>query len=157
MYLVLVLFALNAITPACVKSLDPSHDPKKSLSDYVATSFAITSVEDKRKLLGFLTGDVKVRLEAWNEQQFREAFIESKKNFIKLSIREVKDISATEVEITYELTYIDQSNGKTGFNHSAKVTNKKLCRLIDDHGKWLIADVRNLKELIEYQNELTLP
>ncbi|MGK5087243.1 hypothetical protein WDW86_06765, partial [Bdellovibrionota bacterium FG-2] len=89
---------------------------------------------------------------AWSEEQFRQAFMDSKRKFLKLVFRETNKGSDKEVNITYELTYLDQSKG-----HDAKVTAKKLCSLVLDQGKWLISNVRNIKELVEYQNELSLP
>lgn len=145
------------ICNACTTYLDPSKDPKKSLSDYISQSFSIKSVDDKPRLLAFLTGDVKARLGSWSEDQFRAAFIDSKRDFIKLAFKEVKDVSPAEVQITYELTYTDQGKVQDGRKHEVKVTNKKLCQLVLEQGKWRISDVKNIKELIEYKNELSLP
>lgn len=152
-----VLAALFCVLTGCTFSLDPSKDPKRSLSDYISQSFAIKNVEDRATLLNFMTGEVKTRLGGWSDDQFREAFIDSKREFIKLSFREVKEVSATEVQITYELIYLDHGKSQNPKKHEAKVTNKKLCQLELVKGKWLIANVRNLKELIEFQNELSLP
>lgn len=142
---------------ACTRSLDLANDPKGRLTEYISRSFSVKGPADKATLMTYLTGDVKGRLESWSDDQFREAFIDSKREFLKLLFREVKGISPTEVEITYELIYLDQGKSHAGRNSSAKVTNKKLCQMILDHGKWLIADVKNIKELVEYQNELSLP
>ena len=56
------------------------------------------------------------------------------------------------MNITYELAYVDQSRGS-----GAKITNKKLCQMKLESGKWVINDVHNIKELVEYQNEMSLP
>src|SRR5262245_24510294 len=92
----------------CSRSKDFSNDPKGRLTEYISRSFAVKSPGDKAELLHFLTGDVKSRLEGWSDEQFREAFIESKREFLKLLIREVKGISSSEVQITYELSYQDK-------------------------------------------------
>ena len=44
-----------------------------------------------------------------------------------------------------------------GRGHEAKVTNRKNAQMIQDKGKWFISDVHNIKELVEYKNELSLP
>ncbi|MGZ3689680.1 MAG: hypothetical protein ACXWPM_13030 [Bdellovibrionota bacterium] len=142
-----LIFALS-----CTPKPVASNDPKARLQDYISQSFAIKSAGDRGELMNYLTGEARRRLEAWSEEQFREAFIESKRQFVKLAFREVKPVSPTEMKITYELTYVDQGRG-----HDAKVTNKKLCQMDLVNGKWLIADVQNIKELVEYQNELSLP
>ena len=72
---------------------------------------------------------------------------------LKLSFSDVKNPSPDETEIVYELIYVD-------LNRQTKVTQKKSATMIKDPGagqRWLIRDVRNLSELIEYQNELTFP
>ena len=136
----------------------PNHrlDPKKTLTDYIALSFAIREPSDKAKLIKFMTGEVKARLESWSDDQFREAFIESGRRFLKLSFKEVKKISESEVQITYELVYLDKG-GKGTRSHEAKVTNKKMSQLVLEQGHWMIANVRNIKELVEFKDELALP
>lgn len=52
-------------------------------------------------MLNLLTGEAKTRLASWSEDQFRQAFIESKRQFLKLLFRETKAISSTEVMVTY--------------------------------------------------------
>ena len=49
--------------------------------------------------------------------------MESKREFIKLSFKELKKLSDNRVDITYELTTLDQGKG-----HDAKVTNRNLPR-----------------------------
>jgi hypothetical protein len=157
------LLILGISLTSCTFSPDPSKDPKRSLSDYVSLSFSVKDLEDKARLLNFLTGDVKSRLAGWSDDQFRDAFIESKKEFQRLYFSEVKEVSPSEVQITYELTYLDHGKYtdsrkyEDGKRHEAKVTNKKLCQMKLEKGKWLISDVRNIKELVEYKDELSLP
>ncbi|MEK6706301.1 MAG: hypothetical protein AAB116_25860 [Candidatus Poribacteria bacterium] len=126
--------------------------PKHRLNEYISKSFAIRSASDRNQLLEYLTGDAKRRLLAWSDEQFRQAFMDSKRQFVKLIWSEVKPASTNEVSITYELSYFDQGKG-----HDAIVTAKKLCNMTMEQGKWMIKDVRNIKELIEYRNEMSLP
>jgi hypothetical protein len=65
---------------------------------------------------------------------------------------EVRNPSPQDAMITYELTYLDQSKG-----HDAKVTHKKTAELSRKDERWLISEVKNLKEMIEYKNEMSLP
>ena len=134
----------------CTRTDDVSGGPRDRLHRYISKTFEIRNVSDKGELAEFLTGDARSRLEAWTDDQFRDAFIEAKRQFVKLVWRETKHVSPSEVSITYELTYLDQAKGK-----DAKVTNRKICQLLEKDGKWYIADVRNVKELIEYRNEMT--
>jgi hypothetical protein len=148
------LMALSALAllSACTQGTDMGSDPKRVLNDYISRSFQVHSVSDKQVLLGYLTREAKARLAAWSDEQFQEAFIDNKRQFVKLVFTESKAISPAEQEITYELSYVDQGKG-----HDAKITQKKLAEMTLEQGKWQISDVRNLKELVEYKNEMALP
>ena len=148
----LSLIFLAVSTSSCTHGPESPDDPKGRLQEYISKSFAVRTVEDKKELVAFLTGDSKARLAAWSDDQFREAFIDSKRQFLKMAFREVKQINPTEVSVTYELTYLDQGKGR-----DAKVTNKKLAQMLRENGKWMVGVVRNIKELVEYQNEVSLP
>ncbi len=137
---------------SCDNGAKESNDPKMRLNEYISKSFGAKSLEDKNDLMSYLTGEAKSRLSAWSEDQFRQAFIDSKRQFLKLAYTEVKKISPDETDITYEISYMDKAKG-----NNVKVTNKKMSQLILEDGKWMIRDVHNIKELIEYQNEMSLP
>jgi hypothetical protein len=142
---------------SCTQFRGEAGDPKKRLTAYISKSFSIKDVEERKELMAYLSGDVKTRLERWSDEQFREAFLELKREFLKLSFKEVKLISPSEAEITYEVSFIEQGNAKNSGKHEAKITNKKLCRMIMEKGQWYISEVRNIKELVEYKDELSLP
>lgn len=146
----LSLVILLAIS-GCNKNQSGDSSPKQRLADYVSISFNVKDPSDKAKLAAFLTGGAKNRLIAWSDEQFRQAFIDNKREFLKLAIREIKSISNTETNITYELSYIDQGRGA-----DARVTNKRMCELVLENGNWFIKEVHNIKELIEYKNELSV-
>ncbi len=131
---------------------DNGTDPQKVLNEYISRSFAAKSPSDRLEMLKLLTGNAKNRLSAWSDDQFREAFLESKRQFVKLAFTESKSQSPQEMAVTYELSYVDQNKG-----HDAKVTQKKLAQMIEEHGHWLISDVKNIKELVEYRDEMSLP
>ncbi|NDD92065.1 hypothetical protein EBZ37_08275 [bacterium] len=147
----LVLSALIALV-SCSPGRSGGSDPKARLRDYISQSFAVSGPEDREALSRFLTGQAKARLAAWSDEQFRSAFVENKRQFVNLVFSEVRNLSPSQINITYELTYFDQSKG-----HDAKVTQKKMAQLSQDQDQWFIAEVRNIKELIEYKNEMALP
>ncbi|MBU6374800.1 MAG: hypothetical protein KGQ59_02285 [Bdellovibrionales bacterium] len=147
-----IFFAIFFMLTSCSKSQTGGADPKVRLRDYISQSFAVSGPEDREALSKFLTGQAKARLAAWSDEQFRAAFVENKRQFVNLVFSEVRTLSPGQINITYELTYFDQSKG-----HDAKVTQKKMAQLSQDREQWLIAEVRNIKELIEYKNEMALP
>jgi len=137
---------------ACSTRPAQSGDPKRRLNDYISHTFNLKSVGDRATLMTFLTGEAKARLGVWSDEQFRLAFLETKREFVKLVFNEIKS-SPNEANITYELSYIDKSKS------NAKITNKKLCTLVKEQGVWFIKDVRNIKELVEYSEgmDMSLP
>ena len=135
----------------CTRNEKNANDPKQRLTDYISTSFSVRDTSDRVKLENYLTGGAKNRLVAWSEDQFRQAFVENKRDFVKLAIREVKPVTPNRTDITYELTYVDQGKGP-----DARVTTKRMCEMTLEDGKWFIREVKNIKELIEYKNEISI-
>jgi hypothetical protein len=150
MFRVLIFISLLS---SCEQGSVTSNDPKGILKAYIEKSFNVSKAQERKDLEAYLTGPARTRLSVWSDDQFREAFIDSKRKFVKLNFREYKKISEQEVNITYELVYSDINRN----NQSRLTTNKKLCSLIRDGDSWKIQNVKNIKELIEYQNELALP
>lgn len=142
------------VAGGCSTKPDAFGDPKKVLSEYISRSFHVTSPSDRQELLAYLSHDARSRLSAWSDDQFREAFIEDKRDFLGLSFTELKKVSPDKLTVTYELSYVDQGRGP---GHDARVTQKKLAEMVREQGRWTIADVRNIKELLEYRNEMALP
>jgi len=126
--------------------------PQDRLSEYISLSFNVKDDSGFRDLLGYLTGDAKARLGSWSEDQFYEVFVNSKRKFERLILKSVKKISETEVNITYELHFSEMRKGKT-----VNIKNRKLCRMVFENKKWLIKEVMNIKELVEFENSLTVP
>lgn len=149
--LTLTTVSIALIFSACTKKSGDGNDPKQRLTDYISTSFSIRETSDREKLTKYLTGGAKNRLISWSDEQFRHAFVDTKREFLKLAIREVKPVSSTRTDLTYELTYVDQGKGP-----DARVTTKRMCEMSLENGKWLIREVKNIKELIEYKNETTI-
>jgi len=150
-------FGLLLMMIGCDSRYPSGNDPKKVLTQYISESFSVKKPEDRNILLNYMIGSVKTRLSAWSDDQFREAFLDAKREFLKLSFREIKNVSPAEVQITYELVYLDKGQSREGKSYRAKVTNRKLCQMVLSQGKWYIEDVRNIKELLEFDNELSLP
>ncbi|HUP57417.1 MAG TPA: hypothetical protein VM598_08195 [Bdellovibrionota bacterium] len=136
----------------CKGGTESLGDPKARLTEYISHSFSVKGAGDRDTLAGYLSGDARARLLAWSDDQFVQAFTGTKRQFLKLAIKENKALGENQVNITYEVTYLDQSKGQ---GHSAKVTTKKLAELTKVEDKWLISEVRNIKEMIEYQNEIS--
>lgn len=157
--LVLVAFLGAATGTGCSGSRGRSDaDPQSRLQEYISKSFGVTRLEDKTTLMSFLSGDARTRLQAWSDDQFLEAFVDAKRQFLKFKVLEQKTISADQVNMLYELSFVEKGRPAPGSKPSdVKITQKKLCGMNRQDGKWFISEVRNIKELVEYTNELSLP
>ena len=143
---------LCVVALGCNRGSQDEADPKNRLRDYISKSFAVKAPSDRAELSAYLTGDAKIRLTAWSDDQFISAFIDQKRKFVKLAVKEIETRSSSEVAITYELVFMQEKDGR-----EVKITNKKRAQMSMKDGRWLIAEVQNLKELIEYQGEMSLP
>jgi hypothetical protein len=146
-----------SLAAACTAKQSTTDDPKGRLNAYISQTFAVKGPQDRLQLAGYLTGQAKVRMENWSDEQFRVAFLDSKRQFVKLAFKELKSVSDSEVGITYELTYQNKYTDPQGKSHDAKITNRKFAQMIRQNGQWFISEVRNIKELVEYKDEMSLP
>ncbi|MEW6055867.1 MAG: hypothetical protein AB1540_04560 [Bdellovibrionota bacterium] len=144
-----VLILVGAI--GCSTKSQMKDSPQKTLSDYVSRSFAIKNPEEKRTLLEFTTGKVKSTLEKLDDGSFKAHFIDKKREFISLKVKDERALGEGKFSVTYELTYLTKSSESEN-----KITNKKHAVFVKEDGKWLISEVQNLKTFIEHENEMSL-
>jgi hypothetical protein len=147
---------LVLLMAACTPKPEGQEDPKRRLNEYISQGFAVRGPEDRGRLLSYLTGEAKTRLQSWSDEQFRAAFIDSKRQFVKLAFKEFKPVSPDEANITYELTYLAPYPNGEGETRDAKVVNRKLAQLVRKDGQWLITEVRSIREVVEYKDEMTV-
>lgn len=127
--------------------------PQDRIKEYVELSFSVRTAEDRQKLESFLVDEAKKRLEGWSKPQFEKAFIQNHRKFLKLAFLEEKSVSTSETQITYEMTFTEGEDPK----HSSRTTLRKACQMVLQGDRWFIRDCRNIKQLVEYQDELSLP
>jgi hypothetical protein len=148
-FLPVALLVIAACTS--VKDGPGSLSARSTVSNYIAKTFQVRSVADKAALEEYLTGEARQRLNAWNDEQFLVAFSDSKRKFEKLQFREVEALNENEVNVTYELTFVERKD------RESRTTTKKMAHVVLRDGRWLIENVRNIKLLVEYQDEMSLP
>lgn len=134
---------------SCTKK-QTSGTPQAVLTDYIQKSFNIKNTADKTNLIKMTVGEVKNILENLSDEEFARTFINVKKEFISLKIRDERRLSDERHSITYEITYLKHIQDSDN-----KVTIKKHAVFEKKDGTWLIAEVKNLKTFIEHQNELS--
>ena len=145
----ILLIGVISILFACTKKIKEG-TPVGNLGEYVSRTFAIDSLEDKTRLIELTTDQVKETITGMSDLDFKKKFLDEKKKFVSLKIKDERSLSDDRYSITYELTYKNKTE-----NSEAQVLTKKhaIFRKID--GKWLIAEVQNLKTFIEHQNEMS--
>lgn len=147
------LLSLISVCWSCTKmGPDPNSDPATVLQKYVQTSFHIKETNERSKLLQYLGGEAHQRLVAWSDDQFRAAFIDSKREFSKLVIREKREISPNKVNITYEVSFRDLNQ-----KDAVKITSRKRVEMERASVEWKISSVRQLSELLEYDEAMAFP
>ncbi len=151
-YKLFLVLWIGLIGTSCNRSIDPvANQPKAVLTDYVQLTFNIKSYDERNKLSAYLEGDLKTKVQGWTEAEFKEAFIDSKRVFEKMTFTDIKKINEQEYSITYDVVFTEQRKGSP-----VKVTNHKLVKFLLIDQKWKITEVRSLKELLEYQGELSV-
>jgi hypothetical protein len=143
----ILFLTLSACTDGAVDST-----PGKVLESYIKISFSATGVLDKKRMEGLLTGDTRLRLASWSDEQFSKAFIESPKKFQGLKVLESKKVNEQEFALTYEIAFEEGAKDK-----AAQITQRKMCTVVREDGAWKIKEVRSIRESIEYLQEFTLP
>jgi hypothetical protein len=142
---------LLGLISGCSKTTN-KNSPQSTLSEYVARTFAIKSSSDKLQLTELTTGQVRELLEKVTDDEFKNNFLEHKKQFVSLKIRDERKVGDDKYSITYELTYKEGSTPDS----SGTVTTKKHALFHKEGDRWLIAEVRNIKTFIEHQNEMSI-
>ena len=146
-----MLLAVAAVGTGCTEK-NKDATPIKVLESYIETSFNVKGLEDKAKMSELLTGDTKRRLDSWSDEQFLRAFVETKRKYESLKILENKKVSDQETALTYELTFQEGEGDK-----KAKISQRKLCVVVQTDSAWRIKEVRSIRESIEYLKEFSLP
>ncbi|MGE4232316.1 MAG: hypothetical protein AB7F43_03215 [Bacteriovoracia bacterium] len=124
--------------------------PQNILQEYISRSFSMHSTDEKTKLIELATGEVKEALEKIEPSEFRKIFLDSKKEFVSLKIRDERPISEEKYSITYELTYLNKKDSAED-----RVTNKKHAIFLKDKELWKIAEVQTIKTTIEHQKDVS--
>ena len=141
--------AIAALSFGCTKK-DGVASPQKTLTEYVSRTFSLKNPSDRQKLVELSTGQVRAALEALDDQKFKAFFVDSKREFVSLKVRDERKIDDQRFSITYELTFLTQTA-----NSKDQITTKKHAVFVSENGKWLISEVRSLKTLIEHQGEMS--
>jgi len=146
---VLSIAALTLVS-GCHFGKKEEGSPQRILSDYVSRSFAVKDFGEKSRLVELTTGEVKEILDRLDEAAFKETFVDSRREFVHLKIKDERQLEPGKYSITYELAYVTKCDENVD-----KVTNKKHAVFVNEEGKWRISSVQNLKTFIEHQNEIS--
>lgn len=130
----LLLSALFLIT-ACVQD---NLSPESALQTFVEAR--IGNVVTKDFVLDRVTGKMKQSLENVSDEEFNKfADLRNvKRNSFKIL---TKSCDEKKCFITYSLSYLTKNEGVAAFNSEIK----KIAEIVSEDGKWLIADVSNVK------------
>ncbi len=134
------LFLLMIFLISCVSD---SSSPEGSLKQFVELNFSGSA--SKNEILSKITGKMRESFELLSEDDFKKStqFVELQKQGFKVVS---KNCEEKRCYITYSLSFRDKSTAeRQGFHTEVK----KIAELHFDNGKWLIADVSNVKTYLE--------
>ncbi len=148
-----IFFALMFCFSGCQKNTNNLNVPRQVLKEYVERSFRVNSLNDKEQLMNLTTGTVRDMLSHLSDDDFRRDFLEKKRHFVDLKIKDERPLGPDGFSITYEMTY---KAGPTPSDASDVITIKKHAKFLrQNSAQWLISEVQNLKTNIEHQNALS--
>jgi len=121
-----------------VSCLEDNRSPEAALKDFIEVR--IGNVVTRNSIIDKVTGKMRQSLENVTDEEFRQ-FADlrnvSRESFKVLS----KSCQEETCFLTYSISYKTKQNDKNAFNSEVK----KIAELTLVEGKWLIADVTNIK------------
>lgn len=129
-----ILFALLLLT-SC---MEDKKTPEAALKDFIESRFG--SVVTREFIMEKVTGKMKVSLENVSPEEFAK-FLDLrhvKKDSFKIHSQSCQDKKCF---VTYSISYQTRPEDKTTFATEVK----KIAEIVQVDGKWLIADVSNIK------------
>lgn len=143
--------AFVLVLSGCEKKIE-NIGPEQTLNQYVNMAFAVKQPTDRIKLKELLAGQASSSLSGMDDEHFMAQFLRPKRKLLKIVILENKKLSENEVSVTYETVFVDDLS-----SNQVRTTQKKIALLKKLESGWKIAEFRNVKELLEYQNEISFP
>lgn len=144
------IWILALLITGCTSMCDTAHkdmNPEEVVEEYLSITFNIDDVNQIGSLIEFTSGNLKQALEAADSKTIQKVFIDKNYDLKRFSILERRNRTPREVEITYELAYLD----KKGSSEDALVTAENTLNLIRQKGAWYITDVIGGKTEIDFQ------
>jgi hypothetical protein len=135
----LMIMALSILVISCQTKLD---SPEEAVENFI--KIRMEKVITKEEVLSKVTGKLKEAIESLSDDEFIQ-FADLRK-FQKNSFKVIsKTCQAKKCFVTYTLGYESINEGKA----TAISESKKIAEVEHIEGKWLIAEVSNLKTYVE--------
>ncbi len=131
----LLLFTLLFLLASC---LEDNRSPEAALKEFI--ELRIGNVVTKNSLIEKVTGKMRASLESVSDEEFQQ--FADLRNVQRDSFKILsKSCQEETCFITYSISYKTKQNDKAAFSSEVK----KIAELNLVTGKWLIADVTNIK------------
>jgi hypothetical protein len=139
-----LLFLSLLLSFACV---DNGNTPESALKDFVERR--LENVATRDDVVGQTTGKLRLSLESMDDQDF--AKFADLRDYKKSSFRIIsKSCQEKRCYVTYAIGYKQSPAGKTQWTSEVK----KIAELQWEDGRWLIADVSNIKTYHESAQQI---
>lgn len=121
-----------------VSCLDDNRSPEAALTEFI--ELRIGTVVTRSALVGKVTGKLRASLESITDEEFQQ--FADLRNVQRNSFKILsKSCQQETCFVTYSISYKTKEDGKDAFSSEVK----KIAELNLVSGKWLIADVTNIK------------
>lgn len=127
--------------------VDNGNTPESALKDFVERR--LESVATREDVMGQTTGKLRLSLESMEDEEFNK--FADLRDYKKSSFRIIsKSCQEKRCYVTYAIGYKQAPAGKTEWSSEVK----KIAELQWEEGRWLIADVSNIKTYHEASQQI---
>jgi len=148
LYIWLTGIVLSGVSVFLYQKCKKSHDTMTAedvVQEYLETALNMENIEEKESLIQYATGNLKAALVNADEKTLMDAYINRKYDLKAFSIIKRRDRTPREIEITFQLSYIDygakKNESPTQGSKGVLVTTENTVAVIKEKNLWLIRDV----------------
>lgn len=147
----LLIVGLVVVLVGCTRSCTKSHasmSPEQVVEAYLDTAFSLTSTDQRAYLTRYTTGNLKHAIDTATDQTILDAYINRKFKIVQYSVVERTDRRPREVEIVFQLSFKETSEGNE--NDIPTTTTENTVSVVKENNLWLISNVLGKKTSIDF-------
>ncbi len=149
--LVGLLFLATGCFRSCTQPSRSEMTAEQVVEAYLNAAFSIKSVEDKKNLLAYATGDLEIAIAGATEETFRKAYVERRYTTLEsFSIVGRRDRTPHETEVTFQLVYRELPEFTTDDKDATLITTLNTVAMDKAPDGWRIRSVIGAKSTFDF-------